>query len=416
MSFILRKRHNLLFQSLCCGPMPSNLQRLSACMSSILAVLECPICLDTIPPPAHQCGNGHLICVKCRVKTERCPICRVRFCRARSLLADQIFNSLTEAFELKDEAEEERPAKLRERLFGSKRNKSFQPSKPTPELKISLVTTPTNKFLTRILGKSSSVENLCSNPVNLSAVPRNLSDFPSNLRAKSLSTSEICHPMGSRPVSRSPSVNSTHRVDVPQYLGSKRPASYHGSCESLDADFTDNEQLYCCPCEEECPALLKGLEVLRHIQESHEGPLVQYFKTRLTLSLPLVSEETAVLAITNDGNTFFLKVVHQLPASEGFGPDDTLVWLWMLGSKQQADNYELILNLNGHGDQGKGLSFRSRALSLSSTSWTQICKTRAGIVLTASTLRENFAAELELGIPIKMEAEVKDASAEHCLP
>jgi hypothetical protein len=129
-----------------------------------------------------------------------------------------------------------------------------------------------------------------------------------------------------------------------------------------------------------------------------------------------VSEETAVLAITNDGNTFFLKVVHQLPASEGFGPDDTLVWLWMLGSKQQADNYELILNLNGHGDQGKGLSFRSRALSLSSTSWTQICKTRAGIVLTASTLRENFAAELELGIPIKMEAEVKDASAEHCLP
>jgi hypothetical protein len=161
---------------------------------------------------------------------------------------------------------------------------------------------------------------------------------------------------------------------------------------------------------------MKGLEVLQHIQESHEGPLVHYFKPRLALSLPIAFEETAVLAITNNGNTFFLKVVHQPPASDSCGPGDTLVWLWMLGSKQQADNYELILNLNAHDNQGKGLSFWSRALSLSSTSWTQTCETRAGIVLTASSLRDNFAAELELGIPIKMEAEVKDKSAEHRLP
>jgi hypothetical protein len=87
----------------------------------------------------------------------------------------------------------------------------------------------------------------------------------------------------------------------------------------------------------------------------------------------------------------------------------------MLGSKQQADNYELILNLNGHGDRGKCLIFRSRALSLASTSWVDICKTKAGIVLTASSLTENFATELELGIPIKMEAEVKGTWAEHCL-
>jgi hypothetical protein len=161
---------------------------------------------------------------------------------------------------------------------------------------------------------------------------------------------------------------------------------------------------------------MKDLEVLQHIQESHEGPLVHYFKPRLSLSLPLAFEETVVLAISNNGNMFFLKVVHQPPASDRCGLSDTLVWLWMLGSKQQADNYELILNLNCHGDQGKGLSFRSRALSLSSTPWTQICRTKAGIGLTASSLRENFAAELELGIPIKMEAEVKDTSAERCLP
>ncbi|XP_021926709.1 uncharacterized protein LOC110833173 isoform X2 [Zootermopsis nevadensis] len=399
-------------ESLCCGPMPSNLQRLSACMSSILAVLECPVCLDTIPPPAHQCGNGHLICVKCRVKTERCPICRMRFCRARSLLADQVFNSLTEAFGIKDEVEETRPAKLRERLFGSKKNKQSQESKTKPELKINLVMPPTNKFLTRILGKSSSVENLSSTPVNISAIPRHLSavidsEFSSNLKAKSLSTSEICHPLGSRPVSRSPSVNSTHFIgstflDVPTYLGSKRPASYHGSCESLDSDFTDS-LLYCCPCEQQCPCLLKASEVLQHIQESHEGPLMHYFKPRLSLSLPLAFEETAVVAVNHDRNTFFLKVVRQLPAA------DTLVWLWMIGSQQEANNYDLVLNVKGHGDHARDLTFRHRALSLSSTSWSQISKSQDGICLTASILTENFATQLESGIPIKMEAEVKVA-------
>jgi hypothetical protein len=372
--------------------MPSNLQRLSACMSSILAVLECPVCLDTIPPPAHQCGNGHLICVKCRVQTERCPVCRVRFCRARSLLADQVFHSLTEAFELEDE----RPARLRQRLFGAKGRTAPEP----PQLKISLASTPTNKFLTRILGKASSAENLSSSPVSLSAVPRNLSEFSSSLRAKSLSTSEICRPAGSRPLSPTPSVNSAHLR-----------SSYHGSCESLEAGFAEDEQLYSCPCEEDCPALMKGLEVLQHIQEAHEGPLVHYFKPRLALSLPLAFEESAVLAVTTDGKTFFLKVVR-----EGCSPGDTSVWLWMLGSKQQADNYELILNLKGQGSEGEGLSFCSRALSLSSTSWTQTREARARILLAASALGEHFAAEVELGMPIKMEAVVKGTSAERRLP
>ncbi|XP_069686970.1 uncharacterized protein [Periplaneta americana] len=416
-------------ESLCCGPMPSNLQRLSSCMSSILAVLECPVCLDTIPPPAHQCGNGHLICVQCRVKTERCPVCRVRFCRARSLLADQVFNSLTEAFGLKEEAEETRPAKLKERLFGTKKSKQ---APQTPELKVSLISSPTNKFLTRILGKSSSVDNLSSNPVNLSAMPRHLSavidsEFSSNLKAKSLSTSEICQPVGSRPVSRSPSINSAHQkmgsglLDVSLFLGSKRPASYHGSCESLqgriDSDFgSDNTELRCCPCEQHCPSTIKAQEVLQHIQECHEGPLVHYFKPKLSLSLPLALEDTAVVAVTYEGNLFFFKVFHLPPESETSGPGDTLVWLWMLGSKVEADNYYLVLNLKGHGDQGKELHFRCKALSLCSTSWAEISSARRGICLTASKLIENFAMELEAGISIKMEAEVKDRTDGHYMP
>lgn len=70
--------------------MPNSLQRLAACMGAILAGLECPVCMETIAPPAHQCANGHLICAKCRVLTERCPVCRLRYSRGRCLLADQV--------------------------------------------------------------------------------------------------------------------------------------------------------------------------------------------------------------------------------------------------------------------------------------------------------------------------------------
>lgn len=78
-------------ESLCCGPMPLNLDRLSASMQTILAALECPICLDTIPPPVIQCMNGHLICLKCRIRADKCPICRQRYSTGRSLIAEQVF-------------------------------------------------------------------------------------------------------------------------------------------------------------------------------------------------------------------------------------------------------------------------------------------------------------------------------------
>ncbi|PSN56816.1 hypothetical protein C0J52_02702 [Blattella germanica] len=413
-------------ESLCCGPMPSNLQRLSVCMSSILAALECPICMDTIPPPAHQCGNGHLICVKCRVKTERCPICRVRFCRARSLLADQVFNSLTEAFEVKDEAEETRPAKLREKLFGPKRNKQIHSSRGTPDLKISFVSSPTNKFLTRILGKSSSVENLSSNSVHLSAMPRHLStiinsEFSSNLKAKSLSTSEIFLSVGSRPVSRTPSINLMQRngsglLDIPLSPDFKRPASYHGSCESLegrlDSDFVERTEpeealLYFCPSEQQCSHRLINKKVISHIQEAHEGPVVHYFRSKLDLTLPPMFEDTAVIVVTHEGNTFFLKVISLCPEKETTDNKDTLIWLWMLGSQNDADGYYLDVNLKRPGDEDNELSFQTNAISLSSISWSEVDKSDNGIYLCANILKEKFPIEMENGTPIKMMVEVK---------
>jgi hypothetical protein len=161
---------------------------------------------------------------------------------------------------------------------------------------------------------------------------------------------------------------------------------------------------------------MKALDMLQHVQESHEGPLMHYFKPQLSVSVPLPFEDTAVVVISSYGSTFFLKAFHQPSESYKSRPANTEIWLWLLGSQQQADNYELILNLKGHGDQGKELNFRCRALSLSSYSWTETCKTRGGICLTARSLIENFSTELETGIPIKMEVTVKDRSEGHCLP
>lgn len=80
-------------ESLCCGPMPLNLDRLSSSVQSILAALECPVCLDTIPPPVIQCMNGHLVCFKCRSRSEKCPVCRQKYSSGRSLIAEQVCNS-----------------------------------------------------------------------------------------------------------------------------------------------------------------------------------------------------------------------------------------------------------------------------------------------------------------------------------
>ncbi|XP_067002569.1 uncharacterized protein [Anabrus simplex] len=394
-------------ESLCCGPMPGNLQRLSTCLGSILAVLECPVCLDTIPPPAHQCSNGHLICVRCRVQTERCPVCRVRFCRGRSLLADQVFNSLTEAFQLKDEAEEVRPAKLRERLFGNKKKPLPAPSVD----KSSHILPPTNKFLARIMGKSSSVENLSSNPVTLTSIPKHLSldtEFNSTLKAKSLSTSEIFRPL-SPAVSRSPSMQTG------LHLRSSRPASYHGSLDSLtgrlSSDFGDSliqmhddGSLYHCPCSAECTTLLKANGVMAHIQDYHDGPLVQYFKSRVLLSLPLPLEDSAVVAISAEGAMFFLSLVKEADGS-------WLVWLWMLGSKREADTFRMVLTLRGGAHE---VTYNTPVLSLSSASWADITKSQRGVHITKEKLDEHFPAEIRTGCPLGMLVVIQEAVDDGC--
>lgn len=76
--------------NLCCGPMPMNYEKLAATVQTILTAIECPVCFNTIPSPFTQCQNGHLLCLKCRARSERCPICRGHYSVVRCLLAEQV--------------------------------------------------------------------------------------------------------------------------------------------------------------------------------------------------------------------------------------------------------------------------------------------------------------------------------------
>ncbi|XP_033167273.1 uncharacterized protein LOC117145652 [Drosophila mauritiana] len=145
--------------SICCAPMPTSLRRLSLVLESILRLVECPVCGVTISPPAMQCQNGHLLCVDCRIRSERCPVCRDFYTPRRALLAEQIFLTIANAFEMCRSEN-----KLRQKLFagitrpvvGRQDRITGQDTwrKRRPVL-------PTNKFLTKLLeGCAYSTDNL----------------------------------------------------------------------------------------------------------------------------------------------------------------------------------------------------------------------------------------------------------------
>lgn len=223
-------------QALCCGPMPKNLQRLSACMSTILAFLECPVCLDTIPPPTYQCDNGHLMCMRCRARSERCPICRIRLNRgSRSLVADQVYNAFTQAFNLKEDPKQTRTAKIQQ-IF-----KFPTKAKNVPDIKVTHYI-QTNRLLSRILGKSSSDDNLASSSAFLT----------SEHKTKSLSSNEINCAV-SPVLSRASSNQRLKKNENLLYVN--KSASLHASLESLDSEL---EVSYRCPYSKNCLESIRG--------------------------------------------------------------------------------------------------------------------------------------------------------------
>lgn len=294
-------------ESLCCGPMPQSLDKLSGAMSTILAAMECPICFDTIPPPVIQCQNGHLICAMCRRRSERCPVCREKYSPGRSLIAEQIFTSLTEAFNLPNNE------KLRERLFGGK----FIRASDLKYINIQSLAqrSHTQKFLARLMGRSSSLENLSTLKKSLS-----LSIAEEKFKSsKSQSTTEIFqddnnNESGSAATMPVKCGNIRQPISAAQSFECLQQACRHPSSSSLNHQQTSlvsssSSSVSCdnlgpttdttlrmivpqlqhlsCVLDTQCPKMSSN-ELRRHINEDHQTPILSFAASTAKIQLPPV--------------------------------------------------------------------------------------------------------------------------------
>ncbi|KAJ4954193.1 hypothetical protein NE237_031025 [Protea cynaroides] len=66
-----------------------------AVASSVRELLGCPVCLNVMYPPIHQCSNGHTLCSGCKPRVQnRCPTCRHELGNIRCLALEKIAASL----------------------------------------------------------------------------------------------------------------------------------------------------------------------------------------------------------------------------------------------------------------------------------------------------------------------------------
>lgn len=66
-----------------------------AAASNVRELLECPVCLNAMYPPIHQCSNGHTLCSGCKPRVHnRCPTCRHELGNIRCLALEKVAASL----------------------------------------------------------------------------------------------------------------------------------------------------------------------------------------------------------------------------------------------------------------------------------------------------------------------------------
>ncbi|CAG2056765.1 unnamed protein product [Timema podura] len=62
---------------------------------SIVELLACPICYESMAPPIFMCMNGHHTCQNCRLKVSACPTCKCLLGDIRNRFAETIAEKLT---------------------------------------------------------------------------------------------------------------------------------------------------------------------------------------------------------------------------------------------------------------------------------------------------------------------------------
>ncbi|CAO1433297.1 unnamed protein product [Diamesa serratosioi] len=387
--------------NLCCGPMPINYEKLAAIMQTILTSIECPVCLNTIPTPFTQCQNGHLVCMQCRARSERCPICRDRYSVVRCLLAEQIYSTLIETFNL----HEGTTGKIREKIFGARACKPEEKSSKAvkDEMNSPKIHSHTQKFLAKIMGKSSSMDNISKESARV--MPDNLL-----LKNKSLSlsqsTSNIFRPDASQmAVIRCPSMNrlgSELSNSCGSLIGLRRPKSCNGSSESLPCfppTIIIEENVYCCPGGEECTEReLKESLLVKHINEQHKLPTITFGSSSAEISLPPRAPiENASLIMLLDGIQFWVKCVAD-------SSNNLFISCLMQSSQEFVHKYVLEIIIRKSADKILGMELinRNEIYCLETTSWKDVLENKRGISFTNESIQTMFTnAEVSLKATIK---------------
>jgi len=280
--------------------------------------LECPICLESAAPPVSQCVHGHILCVVCRPKTTRCPVCRVRLGQGRCLLADKLHRALRNAFNMDNDEIVDKTSvttnhcNLRDQLFG-KNNKKQE----TSIVKNNCVTFKPRQFLLArlLLGgreKAASVDNLIrasEMSEEAAAIPDKVTDVNSlhvrlslNDRTKSASTGELSRDNKARINDSSlQSVKLSVTNANQQSLSLPQTPVWGGSMDSVSCI-----QLIC-PLLQSCREVVMSDSLLEHIR-THAVPQVHFYFRNARIPLPLPFGPNALYIFHHGSNMFFFQV------------------------------------------------------------------------------------------------------------
>lgn len=280
--------------------------------------MECPICLESAAPPVSQCVHGHILCVVCRPKTTRCPVCRVRLGQGRCLLADKLHRVLGDTFNVNQTADERSTtsdrSNLRAQLFG-KTSKKRETSTASQSRSNCATLKPRQFLLTRLLlggrEKAASADNLTiseevaaistgAGNVNNLRVRLSLND-----RTKSASTGELSKEnktvIDDDDSSSRMAELSTRRNTSQQSLSLPQTPVWGGSTDSVSS-----VQL-ACPLLQFCRETVTPDSLLEHIR-THAVPQVHFYSENASIPLPLPFGREALYILYHGSDIFFFQV------------------------------------------------------------------------------------------------------------
>ncbi|XP_015119233.1 uncharacterized protein LOC107042624 [Diachasma alloeum] len=292
------------------GPLPILMGKFLKAISKIVDILECPVCLETATSPISQCVHGHILCATCRIKTLRCPVCRVRLGRGRCLIADEIQQSIGEAFDNdynydreiafnNKEINNHSNHSLKQKLFGKVSLKSYD----EPESHVKKYKTSFFRLFRGGFGRAVSADNLMTSnekekchendPTRVGFT--GLGELTRGNRTKSASTGELC--VGNERRSMINDNGQTSKSSVPL------TPSWGGSMESIS-----NNNLFLCPLsmQSECRESLTQHRLAEHLGYVHNYRNQMHFYGSNAIIPVSLSSHSYVIYIFHHAEQLFI--------------------------------------------------------------------------------------------------------------